>query len=208
MSTKRKRSILSIQDKQSIILRLEKGEKGTSLSNEYGVSKQQISDIRKNKVKIMKFADNLEIDHELKRKSLKVADDEQLDEPFYARFIQQKTAGTPISGPLLQEKAKHFHGQLHVENANGETFKASTGWLESSVEDESSDEEDESRDEQTVTKTEAAECFKKCLTWMERQNNVEAIQLMQLRRMMELATRTRCRKNLKQTDLLEHFRQK
>ena len=49
--------------------------------------------------------------------------------------------------------------------------------------------------------------FKKCLTWMERQNNVEAIQLMQLRRMMELATRTRCR-NLKQTDLLEHFRQK
>ena len=57
MSTKRKRSILSIQDKQSIILRLEKGEKGTSLSSEYGVSKQQILDIRKNKVKIMKFAD-------------------------------------------------------------------------------------------------------------------------------------------------------
>ena len=78
---------------------------------------------------------------------------------------------------------------------------------QSSVEDESSDEEDESRDEQTVTNTEAVECFKKCLTWMERQNNVEAIQLMQLRRMTELATRTCCR-SLKQTDLLEHFRQK
>ena len=39
-------------------------------------------------------------------------------------------AGTPISGPLLQEKAKHFHSQLHVENVNGKTFKASTGWLE------------------------------------------------------------------------------
>ena len=103
MSTKRKRSILSIQDKQSIILRLEKGEKGTSLSSEYGVSKQQILDIRKNKVKIMKFADNLEIDHELKGKSLKVAHDEQLDEALYAWFIQQKTAGTPISGP----KKKH-----------------------------------------------------------------------------------------------------
>ena len=45
MSTKRKRSILSIQGKQSIILRLEKGEKGTSLSSEYGVGKQQISDM-------------------------------------------------------------------------------------------------------------------------------------------------------------------
>ena len=52
-------------------------------------------------------------------------------------------------------------------------------WYQSSAEDESSDEE-ESRDEQTVSNTEAIECFKKCLTWMERQNNVEAIQLMQL----------------------------
>ena len=61
VSLKRKRSVLSIpRDKQSIILRLEKGEKGTSLSAEYGVSKQQISDICKNKEKIMKLADNLE----------------------------------------------------------------------------------------------------------------------------------------------------
>ena len=49
MLTKRKRLVVSIQDKQSIILPLEKGEKGTSLSSEYAVSKQQISDIRKNK---------------------------------------------------------------------------------------------------------------------------------------------------------------
>ena len=83
MSTKRKCSILSIQDKQSIILRLEKGEKGTNLSSEYGVTKQQISDIRKNKDKIMKSANNLESDHGLKRKSLKLAHDEQLDEALY-----------------------------------------------------------------------------------------------------------------------------
>ena len=49
MSLKRKRTVLSIEDKQSIILRLEKGEKGTNLPAEYGISKQQISDIRKNK---------------------------------------------------------------------------------------------------------------------------------------------------------------
>ena len=60
MSLRRKGFVLSIKDKQSISLRLEKGEKGTNLSAEYGVSKQQISDIRKNKERIMKFADNLE----------------------------------------------------------------------------------------------------------------------------------------------------
>lgn len=61
---------------------------------------------------------------------MKVAHDEQLDKALYTWFIQQRTAGTPISDPLLQEKTKHFRSQLHVENANGKTFKASTGWLE------------------------------------------------------------------------------
>ena len=57
-----------IKDKQSIIVRLEKGEKGTNLSAEYGVSKQQISDIRKNKETSMMFADILETSEGLKRK--------------------------------------------------------------------------------------------------------------------------------------------
>ena len=43
------RFVPSIKDKQSINLRSEKEEKGTNLSAEYGVSTEQISDIRKNK---------------------------------------------------------------------------------------------------------------------------------------------------------------
>ena len=109
-----------------------------------------------------------------------------------------------------------------VDNSEGLSTSDVNGWLptssqlseeqiltsvvgQSSVEDKQSEEEDESGDEQTGKNTEAVECFKNCLTWMERQNNVEAIQLVQLRRMMELVTHTRCR-SLKQTDLLEHFR--
>ena len=49
------------------------------MSAEYGVSAQQISDIRMNKGKVMKFADNLETSEGLKRKSLRVTHDEQLD---------------------------------------------------------------------------------------------------------------------------------
>ena len=41
MSTKRKRAVLSIKDKQIIISRLDKGEKGTNLAQEFGISKQQ-----------------------------------------------------------------------------------------------------------------------------------------------------------------------
>ena len=80
-------------------MRLEKGGKGTNLSAEYGVSKQQISDIHKNKETSMKFADILETSERVKRKLLKVAHDEQLDKVLYVWFIQQRTSGTPISGP-------------------------------------------------------------------------------------------------------------
>lgn len=130
MSTKRKRSVLSIKDKQIIISRLDKGEKGTNLAPEFGISKQQISDIRKNKDKILKFTDNIETSEGLKRKSLKLANDERLDQALYTWFIQQRSTGTPISGPLLQEKAKHFSMQLNGESADHESFKASTGWLD------------------------------------------------------------------------------
>ena len=108
MSLKCKRSVLSIKGKQSVIVRLEKGEEGTNLSTEYGVSKLQISDVRKNKEKIMKFADILETSEGLKRKLLKVAHDEQLDKALYAWFIQQRTSGTPISGPFCKKKQNTF----------------------------------------------------------------------------------------------------
>ena len=62
-----------------IISCLEKREKGTNLTLELKISKQLISDIRKNKEKVLKFTDSIETREVLKRKSLTVANDEQLD---------------------------------------------------------------------------------------------------------------------------------
>ena len=61
MSTQRKQSVLLIKDKQTIISHLEKGKKGTNLALEFNISKQQISDICKNKEKILKFTDSVEM---------------------------------------------------------------------------------------------------------------------------------------------------
>ena len=62
---------------QIIISGLDKGEKGTNLAQEFVISKQQISDMRKNKDKILKFTDSSETSKGLKGKSLKLVDDEQ-----------------------------------------------------------------------------------------------------------------------------------
>ena len=53
MSTKRKRAVLSINDKQIIISRLDNGEKGTNSAQVFSISKQQMSDIRTNKDKML-----------------------------------------------------------------------------------------------------------------------------------------------------------
>ena len=52
------------------------------------------------------------------------------------------------------------------------------------------DEEDEGEDEKLVSTKEAAQCFKKCLSWMESQNDIDPVQLMQLGRMMDFAMRS------------------
>ena len=101
MLMKRKRSVLSIKDKQIIISRFDKGEKRTNLALEFGSSKQQIFDTRKNKDKILKFTDNIETSEGLKRKSLKLANDERLDQALYTWFIQQRSTETPIYNLLL-----------------------------------------------------------------------------------------------------------
>ena len=41
-------------------------------------------------------------------------------------FLGLFSSGTPISGPLLKEKAKHFSAQLKAESTDRESFKAST----------------------------------------------------------------------------------
>ena len=59
MSVQQKQCVLSIKDKQMIISCLEKGEKGTNLALKFKISKQQISDIRINKEKILKFTGSI-----------------------------------------------------------------------------------------------------------------------------------------------------
>ena len=73
MSIQWKQSVISIKDKQTIISHLEESEKGTNLALKFKISKQQISGIRKNKEKILKFTDGVETSVGLKIRVLKAS---------------------------------------------------------------------------------------------------------------------------------------
>ena len=60
------------------------------------------------------------------RHTMKTYTLEDLDKAFYTWFVQKRNGGTPLSGPILKEKALWFHVQLCAdENA----ITASDGWL-------------------------------------------------------------------------------
>lgn len=126
MSSKRKRVVLSITDKVKIIEQLNKGVSNKFLVETYNVGTLTISDLKKNSSAILKFASNLQFeDGSPSRKNMKTAENKELEQAMFKWFLQQRSIGNPLSGPILCENAKIFAEKID----NLSEFKASDGWL-------------------------------------------------------------------------------
>lgn len=124
--SKRKRVVLSIKDKLDILDGIKKGETFVSLALKYNVAKSTITNIKKQSQEITTFASKLDSQEGCsQRKSMKIAAHDQLDEAVFKWFLQARSSGQPISGPLLCEKALLLNAKLGGDH----TFTASQGWL-------------------------------------------------------------------------------
>lgn len=125
MASKRKRVVLSLADKLKIIEQSDKGVPGKKLAEMYGVGQSTISDIKSKKHTLLNFVSVLENnDGSSSRKSMKAATNKDLEDVIFKWFLQQRSLGSPISGPILCEKAK-----ILAEKLGCSSFKASNGWL-------------------------------------------------------------------------------
>ncbi|CAH1996004.1 unnamed protein product [Acanthoscelides obtectus] len=125
MASKRKRVVLSLADKLKIIEQLDKGVTGKKLSEIYGVGQATICDIKNSKSTLLNFVSVLENeDGSSSRKTMKTATNKNLEDAVFKWFLQQRSMGNPISGPILCEKAK-----ILAEKLGYSSFKASNGWL-------------------------------------------------------------------------------
>ena len=106
------------------------GRSYSKLSAKFGIGKSIVHDIVRHKEKLCKFVAEQERDIiSSKRRRMRKADDELLDRSVYLWFVHARMLGSPVSGPLIQEKAKMMYKQLHPD-ADEDSFKASHGWLE------------------------------------------------------------------------------
>jgi hypothetical protein len=128
MATKRKRVVLSIDQKVTIINRaVDNGENIKKLSVEFGVGVQTVRDLIKRKSEIFNFISTADTTAAAStRKTMKKSKLSDLDGAVFEWFKQKRAEGVPISGPMVSEKALFFHKNLNIN----ERFSASAGWLE------------------------------------------------------------------------------
>nr|XP_016847311.1 PREDICTED: jerky protein homolog-like isoform X1 [Anolis carolinensis] len=128
MATKRKKVVVSMEQKLEAIKRLDKGEKMKDVADEYGVARVTVGDWKRNRLEIEKWCSSRITDGSLKeRKTMKKCDYEKVSEALYVWFTQSRDKGVLISGPILQQKALHFRKEF---NEGDPDFTASVGWLD------------------------------------------------------------------------------
>ena len=95
---KRKRVVLSIEDKLKIIKLIESNVSYTVISEWFGIGWSTVCDINRTKDEIRRFSQKM-VDMGTKNaKTRKVGEYEKLDEALYIWFRQQRDKNIPVSG--------------------------------------------------------------------------------------------------------------
>ncbi|GFY09169.1 jerky protein homolog-like [Trichonephila clavipes] len=105
---------------------LDKGEGVTKLATEFNVGKAIICDWRKNRRKLEQYCANSSGETLENRQTAKQSLYDKVDNALHIWFTQERQRGTPLSGPIIQEKAIQLNKLM-----NGDaSFSASIGWLD------------------------------------------------------------------------------
>ena len=123
-----KEKVLGLDVKLEIIKRKKRGELPSNIAAHYGIARTTVIGICQNSDKIETHVAKMEsLDGNIKkRKTIKKAENEELDTALYRWFTQQRSLGVPISGPLICAKAIKLNRLMEGDPK----FSASIGWLQ------------------------------------------------------------------------------
>ncbi|NXF03129.1 TIGD4 protein, partial [Smithornis capensis] len=121
--TVRRKKSISIEEKIDIINAVESGKKKADIAAKYGIKKNSLSSIMKNKEKVLEAFETLRFDP--KRKRLRTAFYADLEEALVRWYRIAQCLKVPVNGPMLRLKANDFAQKLGHSD-----FKCSNGWLD------------------------------------------------------------------------------
>ena len=120
------RHTLTLSEKAQLIREHGDNSSYRTLADKYKISIGSVSNIVKRKAEYMDCYEQNE--NSTKKRNLRDESSQQLDEKVYEWFVTQRSKNIPISGPLLQERARQI--SLQLGGASAGTFKGSNGWLQ------------------------------------------------------------------------------
>uniref|UniRef100_A0A672UAV1 Tigger transposable element derived 4 n=1 Tax=Strigops habroptila TaxID=2489341 RepID=A0A672UAV1_STRHB len=123
MPLRSEKKSISIEEKIDIISAVESGEKKADIAAKYGIKKNSLSSIMKNKEKVLEAFESLRFDP--KRKRLRTAFYTDLEEALVKWYRIAQCLNVPVNGPMLRLKANDFAQKLGHSD-----FKCSNGWLD------------------------------------------------------------------------------
>lgn len=126
-SAKRKRVVVSMETRLQVLKRIDRGESVAKICRELNVGKSTVNDWRRDRSSIEDFCLKIESDKTLSTRCTKKKPHcDIVDEALWLWFLQERRRGTPISGPILKEKALAIHQKIE----NRREFVASEGWID------------------------------------------------------------------------------
>ncbi|XP_050305586.1 jerky protein homolog-like [Anthonomus grandis grandis] len=107
---KRKRNVLTIEQKMEILKQSENNISVAILAKTYNIGKQTVRDIVKKKSQLQSFVAKADSAKAISdRKPLKGSTFRELDDAMTKWFLQKRSVGVPISGPMCTRQAEKFH---------------------------------------------------------------------------------------------------
>ncbi|XP_003740155.2 tigger transposable element-derived protein 2-like [Galendromus occidentalis] len=129
-SGRKKRTVLTLQQKKEILVCLDQGELQATLAKKFGVDKSTICYIKKNADQIRRYVQSRSEQFGPKdAKVMKTAENELLDAALFLWFLQKRHIGFPLSGPIICAKALELYPKL----GGTRDFRASNGTSELST---------------------------------------------------------------------------
>jgi hypothetical protein len=118
---KKKQKVVDLNTKLAIVKHLDKGHNIKAIDDRFSISKGTIQATKENKDLILKEAES---NHSLPKTRIVKRND--VNAILWRWFRTTCVKGYPISGPILQGKAKQIASELGVE---GGDFSVLEGWL-------------------------------------------------------------------------------
>ncbi|KAK9753286.1 Tc5 transposase DNA-binding domain [Popillia japonica] len=112
-TNKRKRVVISLQEKLKAVRRLDNGDLLKNIANDLGVGVRTVAEWRKNREKLEKWCSVLSSPTPA-RKSMKRGEYEKVDDSLFLWFTQNRERGIPTSGTILKQKAMSLSEELRT----------------------------------------------------------------------------------------------